>query len=195
MKSSFLVFFFKEKTAYEIKEGDWSSDVCSSDLDRRDHQQRSDMAAAARNGRQTVPNGRGRDRSRFDRPHYVRGHNARPCTRLRLQQHRRPAQRRETWARREHLSRSLSLHSATAVIARVLEQQVKHPPPGWIRKTSGLPRSWRTGCSPEPASTSRSSSFPRVIASVLVPTPRSAARPIERTGDSGSFHSALEVRC
>ena len=25
-------FFFKQKTAYEIKECDWSSDVCSSDL-------------------------------------------------------------------------------------------------------------------------------------------------------------------
>src|SRR5213595_3669778 len=28
-------FFFKQKTAYEITEGDWSSDVCSSDLDAR----------------------------------------------------------------------------------------------------------------------------------------------------------------
>ena len=28
-------FFFKQKTAYEIKECDWSSDVCSSDLDDR----------------------------------------------------------------------------------------------------------------------------------------------------------------
>ena len=27
-------FFFKQKTAYEIKECDWSSDVCSSDLRR-----------------------------------------------------------------------------------------------------------------------------------------------------------------
>ena len=26
------VFFFKQKTAYGIKECDWSSDVCSSDL-------------------------------------------------------------------------------------------------------------------------------------------------------------------
>ena len=26
-------FFFKQKTAYEIGTGDWSSDVCSSDLD------------------------------------------------------------------------------------------------------------------------------------------------------------------
>ena len=26
------VFFFKQKTAYEVGTGDWSSDVCSSDL-------------------------------------------------------------------------------------------------------------------------------------------------------------------
>ena len=30
MKSG--VFFFKQKTAYEIVDCDWSSDVCSSDL-------------------------------------------------------------------------------------------------------------------------------------------------------------------
>src|SRR5216117_3077391 len=28
-------FFFKQKTAYEIRKGDWSSDVCSSDLRAR----------------------------------------------------------------------------------------------------------------------------------------------------------------
>src|SRR3546814_2125215 len=28
----FLVFFFKQKTAYEVRISDWSSDVCSSDL-------------------------------------------------------------------------------------------------------------------------------------------------------------------
>ena len=31
---SFCFFFFKQKTAYEIKECDWSSDVCSSDLNK-----------------------------------------------------------------------------------------------------------------------------------------------------------------
>ena len=31
-----LFFFFKQKTAYEIGTGDWSSDVCSSDLFRLD---------------------------------------------------------------------------------------------------------------------------------------------------------------
>src|SRR3546814_5110730 len=29
----FLIFFFKQKTAYEMRISDWSSDVCFSDLD------------------------------------------------------------------------------------------------------------------------------------------------------------------
>src|SRR3546814_7356767 len=29
---SFVIFFFKQKTAYELRISDWSSDVCSSDL-------------------------------------------------------------------------------------------------------------------------------------------------------------------
>src|SRR5216117_4582469 len=31
----FFFFFFKQKTAYELRKGDWSSDVCSSDLSAR----------------------------------------------------------------------------------------------------------------------------------------------------------------
>src|SRR3546814_3815491 len=31
---AFFFFFFKQKTAYEMRISDWSSDVCSSDLDR-----------------------------------------------------------------------------------------------------------------------------------------------------------------
>src|SRR3546814_7410971 len=31
---AFVVFFFKQKTAYEMRISDWSSDVCSSDLNR-----------------------------------------------------------------------------------------------------------------------------------------------------------------
>src|SRR3546814_2756937 len=30
-----MLFFFKQKTAYEMRISDWSSDVCSSDLWRR----------------------------------------------------------------------------------------------------------------------------------------------------------------
>ena len=57
-------FFFKQKTAYEIGTGDWSSDVCSSDLSQREMgsiktrgaattntgQYKKRDAAAARNG-------------------------------------------------------------------------------------------------------------------------------------------------
>src|SRR3546814_2819328 len=35
------VFFFKQKTAYELRISDWSSDVCSSDLHRDHHLDRS----------------------------------------------------------------------------------------------------------------------------------------------------------
>ena len=34
MSGKLVFFFFKQKTAYEIKECDWSSDVCSSDLNK-----------------------------------------------------------------------------------------------------------------------------------------------------------------
>src|SRR3546814_19439264 len=50
-----MVFFFKQKTAYEVRISDWSSDVCSSDLHRRPHRaargphrRRRDAAASAR---------------------------------------------------------------------------------------------------------------------------------------------------
>src|SRR3546814_10864849 len=33
---SFVFFLFKHKTAYELRISDWSSDVCSSDLDGLD---------------------------------------------------------------------------------------------------------------------------------------------------------------
>src|SRR3546814_5691508 len=32
----FVFFFFKQKTAYEMRISDWSSDVCSSDLEHDD---------------------------------------------------------------------------------------------------------------------------------------------------------------
>src|SRR3546814_10586770 len=34
-KWCFFVFFFKQKTAYEMRISDWSSDVCSSDLEEK----------------------------------------------------------------------------------------------------------------------------------------------------------------
>src|SRR3546814_1105986 len=44
---TFCIFFFKQKTAYEMRISDWSSDVCSSDLCFS----RSPPTAAARCGR------------------------------------------------------------------------------------------------------------------------------------------------
>src|SRR3546814_3249191 len=35
---SIFFFFFKQKTAYELRISDWSSDVCSSDLKISDHE-------------------------------------------------------------------------------------------------------------------------------------------------------------
>ena len=32
-KRDIIFFFFKQKTAYEVYQYDWSSDVCSSDLE------------------------------------------------------------------------------------------------------------------------------------------------------------------
>src|SRR3546814_2675260 len=39
-----FVFFFKQKTAYEMRISDWSSDVCSSELDGRVDIVRDDIA-------------------------------------------------------------------------------------------------------------------------------------------------------
>src|SRR3546814_13612063 len=38
-----LFFFFKQKTAYEMRISDWSSDVCSSDLDHRNEPQKKEV--------------------------------------------------------------------------------------------------------------------------------------------------------
>src|SRR3546814_16345881 len=46
-----MVFFFKQKTAYEMRISDWSSDVCSSDLAA---QGRRVMGADAGEGRRAV---------------------------------------------------------------------------------------------------------------------------------------------
>src|SRR3546814_6885504 len=40
-------FFFKQKTAYDMRISDWSSDVCSSDLDRRRGRRLADGALIA----------------------------------------------------------------------------------------------------------------------------------------------------
>src|SRR3546814_6957767 len=41
----FVIFFFKQKTAYEMRISDWSSDVCSSDLAHAFSRQRGSAGA------------------------------------------------------------------------------------------------------------------------------------------------------
>src|SRR3546814_14920357 len=56
-----VFFFFKQKTAYEMRISDWSSDVCSSDL-LRAASPSGDLATISRNGTFFIlPNGQGRN--------------------------------------------------------------------------------------------------------------------------------------
>src|SRR3546814_2186561 len=55
-----VLFFFKQKTAYEMRISDWSSDVCSSDLDRAVF--RSRYHRPCRNLSSVTPNERSRQR-------------------------------------------------------------------------------------------------------------------------------------
>src|SRR3546814_8467959 len=64
-------FFFKQKTAYEMRISDWSSDVCSSDLDHsgehRDAGGRAHFRAGAVREHQRNGAGDERDRGHHDR--------------------------------------------------------------------------------------------------------------------------------
>src|SRR3546814_5364521 len=51
-------FFFKQKTAYEVRISDWSSDVCSSDLLPPIRRQRDEVVSWVREGRTNVSKGR-----------------------------------------------------------------------------------------------------------------------------------------
>src|SRR3546814_6064236 len=60
-----IVFFFKQKTAYEMRISDWSSDVCSSDLERRVNDQQTIVRREMREQRVLQHFGIG---GRFDDP-------------------------------------------------------------------------------------------------------------------------------
>src|SRR3546814_7981434 len=80
--SFYLLFFFKQKTAYEMRISDWSSDVCSSDLPRgvSDGAQRHAAAAVAHAGRR-APRGRAAARAHAGRdPPGGRAERARPLS-------------------------------------------------------------------------------------------------------------------
>src|SRR3546814_9982766 len=56
----FLVFFFKQKTAYEMRISDWSSDMCSSDLGTTPAPSAAQTVAASPNAVVQINTGRGR---------------------------------------------------------------------------------------------------------------------------------------
>src|SRR3546814_5306181 len=58
-----IFFFFKQKTAYEMRISDWSSDVCSSDLLAADHQRMFRRAGA----QHRIGNRHGVEEARADR--------------------------------------------------------------------------------------------------------------------------------
>src|SRR3546814_3681127 len=65
----FIIFFFKQKTAYEMRISDWSSDVCSSDL--RPHRRGGGCEGAVGlrgRGRHAGPGGRRADRGNCPAP-------------------------------------------------------------------------------------------------------------------------------
>src|SRR3546814_3630502 len=49
-----VIFFFKQKTAYEMRISDWSSDVCSSDLDGSPESELEDQVRLAFNNLKAV---------------------------------------------------------------------------------------------------------------------------------------------
>src|SRR3546814_7642096 len=60
-----VFFFFKQKTAYEMRISDWSSDVCSSDLQAAAEGRRIDLAKCSERGRDGVTGARGHGKIGF----------------------------------------------------------------------------------------------------------------------------------
>src|SRR5881397_4449873 len=67
----FFFFFFKQKTAYEMAQCDWSSDVCSSDLDPGDERAVADDVVRFGG---LAGDGRGLDRGHDERGPTTREH-------------------------------------------------------------------------------------------------------------------------
>src|SRR3546814_5863259 len=68
----FVIFFFKQKTAYEMRISDWSSDVCSSDLKGLRLAALADLSSGRGGGRKR-PARRERHRDLLRRPLYAEG--------------------------------------------------------------------------------------------------------------------------
>src|SRR3546814_13518779 len=75
--SFIIVFFFKQKTAYEMRISDWSSDVCSSDLDVTEQfaECRRILGGARRRGRTRTPRLAAREQQQRHRQAEQAGHD------------------------------------------------------------------------------------------------------------------------
>src|SRR3546814_2948344 len=117
-------FFFKQKTAYEMRISDWSSDVCSSDLrvgERRGTPARHRLLRGSREARARAPRpGRSRPHPRAHRVDAHRGEPRRP----RL--HRRPARSGRATGDRRLRNRLLVAVVPEALPGRHRERSEEH---------------------------------------------------------------------
>src|SRR3546814_8640128 len=68
-----MCFFFKQKTAYEMRISDWSSDVCSSDLREAQHRNQRGAREIDAHGIEEAEEGFDRDPDREDAEDQRRG--------------------------------------------------------------------------------------------------------------------------
>src|SRR3546814_3241783 len=73
MLGNCLFFFFKQKTAYEMRISDWSSDVCSSDLGSLQQRSRPGRLYSDADDGHTRQRDHGADAGRIDDPGYRPG--------------------------------------------------------------------------------------------------------------------------
>src|SRR3546814_14784902 len=88
--SFIIVFFFKQKTAYEMRISDWSSDVCSSDLDVTEQfaECRRILGGARRRGRTRTPRLAEREQQQRHRQAEQAGHDDGDLPRLEMTEER-----------------------------------------------------------------------------------------------------------
>src|SRR3546814_3226579 len=170
-----MFFFFKQKTAYELRISDWSSDVCSSDLGRgagchsnaRAHPARTAPPARRENGRSASPGWRASRRR--SPPAASAGSGSHDRLRRRCL---RPAHRRRTAGRGSAAApcgpRTDAAEAATGPVMSAVRARRAFPPPaarrpatrstgrGWDRET----RRWRGPASHKDAGIARKTKIP-----------------------------------
>src|SRR3546814_15735385 len=117
---SVLLFFFKQKTAYEMRISDWSSDVCSSDLALH-HVQQDARIALADAAYQRQADGCHRGGGQADRDHALHRAGLRAGDRQRLLELAQPEtgvmiERETVFRRRDALGRTVPPRLAALVL-------------------------------------------------------------------------------